>query len=251
MLIALTREVSASINDCQLTQLERTAIDVGRAREQHLRYEEALRAAGCTVQRLAQLDEFPDAVFVEDAAVVVEELAVITRPGAESRRGETASVAEALRRFRTVVEIEAPGTLDGGDVLRNGDAVFVGISERTNEAGAAQLAMHLEPYGYFVHRVPVHGALHLKSAVTFVSDDRVVLNPAWIDRAAFDGYDVVEVDPGEPFGANVLRVNGNVFASPAFPRTNVRLGVGVTELDCSELEKAEGALTCGSVIFTV
>jgi dimethylargininase len=251
MLIALTREVPASINDCQLMHLTRTAIDVGRAREQHLRYEDALRAAGCDVRRLAKLDDFADSVFVEDAAVVVEELAVITRPGAESRRGETGSVAEALRRFRTVVEIEAPGTLDGGDVLRNGDEVFVGISERTNEAGAAQLAMHLEPYGYFVHRVAVRGALHLKSAVTFVSDDRVVLNPEWVDRSAFAAWDIVEVDPGEPFGANVLRVNGTVFASPAFPRTNARLGIDVTELDCSELEKAEGALTCGSVIFVV
>jgi dimethylargininase len=251
MLIALTRDVAASINDCRLTHLERTPIDLDRAREQHRAYEEALRAAGCVVERLPQLDDFADSVFVEDAAVVVEELAVITRPGAESRRGETASVAAALRRHRSVVEIEAPGTLDGGDVLRNGDEVFVGISERTNEAGAEQLAMHLEPYGYFIHRVAVRGALHLKSAVTFVSDERVVLNPEWIDAAAFRAWEVIAVDPAEPFGANVLRANGTLFVSPAYPRTNARLGVAVTELDCSELAKAEGALTCCSVIFTV
>src|SRR4051794_141915 len=164
--IALTREVPSTINDCELTHLDRHPIDVALARAQHAAYEAALQAAGCTIVRLPALDELPDSVFVEDAAVVVDELAVVARPGAASRRAETESVAAALRAHRDVVAIEEPGTLDGGDVLQLGETIFVGLSARTNAEGARQLREFLEAYGYVVKTVDVTGALHLKTAVT-------------------------------------------------------------------------------------
>lgn len=247
--IALTREVPSSIDRCELTHVDRQPIDVVVARAQHAAYEAALEAAGCTLVRLPQLDALPDSVFVEDAAVVVDELAVVTRPGAASRRAETDSVAAVLRAYRDVVAIEEPGTLDGGDVLQLGETILVGLSARTNAEGARQLAEFLEAYGYIVKTAEVHGALHLKSAATRIDRDRVLINPRWIDRALFD-CDVVEVDPGEPFAANALLVNDTLLCARAFPRTNARLGRAVTELDAGELAKAEGGLTCCSIVFT-
>jgi len=249
MLIALTREVPSSINACELTHVARTPIDVAAARAQHAAYEAALQEAGCTLRRLPAADDLPDSVFVEDAAVVVDELAVVTRPGAASRRAETSSVAEALRAHRDVVAIEEPGTLDGGDVLQLGETIFVGLSARTNAEGARQLAGFLEAYGYVVKTVAVEGALHLKTAVTRVRRDAVLLNPQWIDRALFD-CDVIEVDPEEPFAANVLLAGETLLCSTAYPKTNARLGA-VTTVDASELAKAEGGLTCCSILFSV
>jgi dimethylargininase len=249
LLVALTREVPASINACELTHVARQPIDVAAARAQHAAYEAALAAAGCTVRRLPPLDGMPDSVFVEDAAVVVDELAVMARPGAASRRGETASVAEALRDTRDVVAIEEPGTLDGGDVLQAGKSVYVGLSSRTNAEGARQLAGFLEPYGYNVRTVEVHGALHLKSAATRVGRDTVLLNPEWIDKTLFDG-NVIEVDPSEPFAANALLAGDALLCSMAFPKTN-RLLTNVVEIDARELAKAEGGLTCCSILFSV
>jgi len=249
MLVALTREVPSTINACELTHVERRPIDVAAARAQHAAYEAALEAAGCTLRRLPPLDDMPDSVFVEDAAVVVDELAVIARPGAASRRAETASVAEALRAYRDVVAIEEPGTLDGGDVLLLGESVFVGLSARTNAEGARQLRELLEAYGYNVRTVSVEHALHLKSAATRVGRDKVLLNPQWIDRALFD-VDLTEVDPAEPFAANALLVGDTLLCSADYPRTNARLG-NVKEVDAGELAKAEGGLTCCSIVFTV
>ena len=249
MLVALTREVPSTIDRCELTHIDRQPIDVALARAQHAAYEAALEAAGCTLRRLPPLDAMPDSLFVEDAAVVVDELAVLTRPGAASRRGEIDSVAEALRAYRDVVRIEEPGTLDGGDVLQLGESVYVGLSSRTNAEGARQLGAFLEAYGYNVRTVEVRGALHLKSAATRVWRDAVLINPDWIDRALFD-CDVIEVDPEEPFGANALLVGDTLLCSSAYPKTNARL-TNVVAVDASELAKAEGALTCCSIIFSV
>jgi len=248
--IALTREVPSTINACELTHLDRRPIDVALARAQHAAYEDALRAAGCTVVRLPALDALPDSVFVEDAAVVVDELAVVTRPGAASRRAETESVAAALRAYRDVVAIDEPGTLDGGDVLQLDKTIFVGLSARTNAEGARQLREFLEARGYVVKIVDVTGALHLKTAVTRVGRDTVVINPQWIDRVLFD-CDVIEVHPAEPFAANALLAGDTLLCSRAFPRTNARLGRAVKEIDAGELAKAEGGLTCCSIIFSV
>jgi dimethylargininase len=249
LLVALTREVPSTINACELTHVERRPIDVDAARAQHAAYEAALEAADCTLRRLPALDAMPDSVFVEDAAVVVDELAVIARPGAASRRAETASIAEALRAYRDVVAIEEPGTLDGGDVLQLGESVFVGLSSRTNAEGARQLRELLDAYGYNVRMVSVDGVLHLKSAVTRVAPDTLLLNPQWIDKTLFD-CKIIEVDPSEPFAANALLAGGTLLCSAAFPKTNARLG-DVVALDAGELAKAEGGLTCCSIVFTV
>lgn len=250
-MIALTREVPGSINRCELTHLARQPIDVALARDQHRAYEAALEAAGCTIQRLPPLDDHPDAVFVEDTVIVTRELAVLTRPGAESRRAEIRTVADALQTHRPIVFLEAPATLDGGDVLRIGRDLYVGLSTRTNPEGARQLQHHLAPHGYTIHPVTVRGVLHLKSAITQAADDTVLLNPAYIDPAHFSRYHLVEVHPDEPSAANVLHLGDITLCSTQFPQTNARLveaGVRITTVDSSELAKAEAALTCCSVL---
>jgi dimethylargininase len=251
-MIAFTRDVSDAIVRCELTHLARQPIDLARARAEHRAYEARLAALGCDVRRLAAAPDLPDAVFVEDTAVVVGEVAVLARPGAASRRPELASMAEALAPLRPIVRVEAPGTLEGGDVLRVGRTLFVGRSSRTNDAGFAALRATLAPYGYDVRQVPVHGCLHLKSAVTEVGGRRLVVNRAWVDADAFAGYDLVDVDPAEPFAANALRVGGTVIQGAQFPRTRARLaarGVEVEPVDLSELAKAEGGVTCCCVIL--
>jgi len=237
---------------CELTHLARVPIDVDLARAQHREYEQALTAAGCRVERLASGPDMPDAVFVEDIAIVFDELAIVTNPGAASRRVEVPAMSRALERHRPLHVIESPGTMDGGDVLVVGRRVYVGISTRTNEAGVAQMRQALARFGYTVLPIAVDGCLHLKSAVTAVADDLLLLNPAWIDRDALDGFRFVEVDPSEPMAANALRVGGELIYPAAFPRTAERLagcGLRIRTVDASEVAKAEGAVTCCSVVF--
>jgi dimethylargininase len=253
MPIAITRDVSPSLAECELSFVDRAPIDLARANEQHRAYQCALAALGCDVKRLASEPAFPDAVFVEDVAVVVDEVAVMTRPGAESRRGEGPSVARALAAYRELRSIEAPGTLDGGDVLCIGRRVYVGKSARSNTDGIAQLRAILGEHGYSVRGVAIRGCLHLKSAVTALADDTVLLQPAWVDRAAFADYRVIEVDPAEEHAANVLRIGEYVGSPACFARTHERIraiGIEVVTVDVSELQKAEGAVTCCSLVFT-
>jgi dimethylargininase len=248
---ALTRPLPSTLAACQLTHIARVPIDLARAREQHAAYERALEGAGWAVVRIAAADELPDSVFVEDAAVVFDELAIITRPGAVSRRGEVAGVAEALAPLRELRFIEAPATVDGGDVLRVGRDVYVGLSTRTNAAAIEQMSAILGGYGYRVQAVEVAGVLHLKSAATEAAVGVVLVNPEWVDPRLFPA--AIEVDPDEPQGANVLRAGDVLFAAAAFPRTNARLraaGLHVRELEADELAKAEGALTCCSLLVT-
>ena len=248
-MIAITRPVPPSINRCELTHLAREPIDYARAQEQHVEYERALARLGCTIERLAVEPKNPDSVFVEDTAIVLPEIAIITRPGAKSRRGEIDSVAAALRHFRSLAAIEAPATIDGGDVLRIDKRIFVGISGRTNHDAIRQLREIVEAFGYAIEPVPVSGALHLKSAVTQVGDRAVLLNREWIDATCFFDYDVI--DAVEPFAANALFIAGRVVVASAFPRTRERLeqrGFAVEAIDASELAKAEGGLTCCSII---
>jgi dimethylargininase len=252
MLMALTREISPAIVHCELTHLRRAPIDVALARLQHADYERCLSMLGCAVTRLDAGDEMPDSVFIEDTAVVLDELAVVTRPGAESRRGETPGVARALRPYRAQVEIEPPGTLDGGDVLVAGRRVFVGLSTRTNADAAGQMTRALAPFGYSVDTIPVRQCLHLKSAVTALANDAVLLNPDWVEAGRFREFQIVEVDPREPSAANALRVGGAIVFPAAFPRTRERIeerGYTLHAIDTSELAKAEGGVTCCSVIF--
>ncbi len=252
MLTAITRKVSPSLAKCELSHLAREPIDVDLAAEQHAGYEKALTSLGCDVVSLPAEPDLPDSVFIEDTAVVLGTLAVITRPGAESRRAETASVANALAPHRELVSIEEPGRLDGGDVLTVGARVYVGLSGRTNEAGARQLRAHLMPRGYMVEAVPLRNCLHLKSAATLVSACLVLVNPDFVDATAFRDMNFVHVDPSEPLAANALRVGGDVVFPKAYPRTLERLlarHIRVTPVDVSELAKAEGGVTCCSLIL--
>ena len=253
MLTAITRQVGPDIASCELTHLARVPIDVARAATQHRAYESCLRELGCTVVSLPVEPGLGDAVFVEDTAVVVDELAVVTRPGAASRRPETASIARALAPYRPLAAIRAPGVLDGGDVLRLGRRVLVGASSRSDPEGIGQLRALLAPHGYTVEAVPVAGCLHLKSAVTQVAPDTVLLNPSWVDPAAFAGLARIEVDPAEPYAANALLLGEVAVYPEAFPRTAARLaraGVALRLVDVSELAKAEGAVTCCSILVS-
>jgi dimethylargininase len=257
MLTAITRDVSRTLGACELSYVERTPIDVDRAQRQHRAYQAALTSLGCRVIALPAEHELPDAVFVEDVALVFDEIAIRTRPGAASRRPEVASVANALASYRTMRSIEAPGTIDGGDVLRIGRTIYVGRSARSNAAAVEQLQAivgpsALGPRGYAVQPVSTRGCLHLKSAVTEVADGVVLINPEWVDRAVFARFRRIEIDPDEPHAANGLRVGGGLIYPTSFPRTTRRLadaGVAVTTVDVSELQKAEGAVTCCSILF--
>jgi dimethylargininase len=250
--IALTRDISPALEHCELTHLERAPIDLARAREQHEAYERALAELGCDVRRLPAGDDMPDSVFIEDTAIVLDEVAVITRPGAASRRGETAAVADALAAHRKLVRLDAPARLDGGDVMVVDRALFVGRSERTNMTGIRQLRDALRRYGYTVQAVPVHGCLHLKTAVTSLGDGRLLINRDWVTPDAFAGYELIDVDPDEPFAANALRIGDRVVYPTDFPRTRERLeaaGLDVVTVPAGELAKAEGAVTCCSLVF--
>jgi len=241
------------MDDCELTHVARQPIDLPLARAQHRAYEQALEAASCRIVRIAPAPDLPDSVFVEDTAIVVDEVGIITRPGAASRRPETAAVADVLGRYRELRYIDAPGTVDGGDVVVAGRRVFIGRSSRTNDAGIAQVRTILAPFGYDVRGVEVHGCLHLKSAVTMLSGNQLLVNPAWIDRQAFEGMERLEIDPAEPYAANILSTGDGVIYSAAFPRTRDRLersGLELKIVDLSELAKAEGALTCCSLVLT-
>jgi dimethylargininase len=252
-LVAITRTPSRSLAACELSFVPRVAIDIDLAIAQHHSYERALQSSGCRVIALPALEAMPDAVFVEDVALVLDEVAVLTRPGAQSRREEGASVAKVLAEYRVLLHIEAPGTLDGGDVLRIGKTIHVGHSARSNAAGIAQLRELLAPFGYTVQSVATHGCLHLKSAVTQVADGTLLIQPAWVDAGVFAGYRLIEVDPDEEHAANALRVGDRVIHPVCFPRTQQRLreaGIAITGVDVSELQKAEGAVTCCSLVFS-
>jgi dimethylargininase len=252
MWVAITREVSPAIGDCELTHLPRCRIDASQAQTQHAAYEDCLVRLGCRLRRLAAEPALPDSVFVEDTCVVLEELAVMSRPGAPSRRGETHSVAEVLKEYRDLRYIEAPGTLDGGDVLVHGKTVYVGQSTRTNREAAEQMQRLLGPLGYRVHAIEVRECLHLKSAISLVAEDIVLVNRSWVDVAGFRDLSVLDVDPSEPWAGNALLVAGVVLYPQAFPWTRQRLeqaGIEVVTVDLSELHKAEGGVTCCSVVF--
>lgn len=252
MPIALTRPVSASLAQCELTYLARAPIDVDLARRQHHAYGQALTELGCQVIALPEAPELPDAVFVEDLALVLDEVGILTRPGAESRRPEAPTVEEALGHYRLLRRIEAPGTLEGGDILRLGRTIYVGRSGRSNDEGIRQLQDLTKVYGYEVRPVDVRGCLHLKSAVTDVAPDRLLLNPDWVDPHEFDGWAWMGVEPGEAHAANALRIGTGVIYPRSFPRTLEaldRLGLQPHPVDVSEIQKAEGAVTCCSLVF--
>jgi len=250
--IALVRPVPDALTACQLTHLARVPIDLARARQQHADYERTLALLGCKVVTVPAAHELPDSVFVEDTAIVLDEIAVVTRPGAPSRRPETGAVASTLGSFRQLEFLREPATLDGGDVLRLGRTLYVGAGTRTNAAGVHQLTALVSPHGYVVRTVPVDACLHLKSAITEVAPGVVVINPDWVDGQMFPDHEIIEVAPSEPAAANVLRIGTAIVSAAAYPRTNARLAAMavVHSVDVSELAKAEGAVTCCSLIVS-
>jgi dimethylargininase len=250
--IAIIRPVSQSIQDCELTHLDRSAICARTAQAQHDAYARTLQRLGVDVIELPPLHDHPDAVFVEDTVVVVDELAVLGRPGAESRRGEIESMRACIEEFRETACIESPGTLEGGDVIQVDRTVYVGRSTRTNNEGIDQLRSHLSAHGYRVVAVPVPGALHLKTACAPLGNGRLIANPDWIDVRHFDGMDIIEVHPDEPFAGNAVPIGETLIFADQHPRTAARLeerGLTLARVDVSELAKAEGSLTCKSVLL--
>jgi dimethylargininase len=252
MTIAITREISPRFAECELTHIERTPIDLEVARAQHRAYVGTLRSLGCEVIELPAEPELPDSVFVEDTAIILPEVAVITRPGADSRKPETESIIQALTPLIQLVRVREPGTIDGGDVLVVGKKIYIGLSTRSNQEAIQQLNQMLREYGYAVVGVELHDCLHLKSAVTRVDDQTLLINQNWVDASCFKNFDLVEVDPSEPYAANCLPLNGSIIFPTSFPKTRLRLqesGYEVIVVDVSELAKAEGAVTCCSLII--
>lgn len=254
MLTALTREVSPAIIHCELTHLERVPIDYETARAQHVEYLVALRSLGLDVESLPAEPDLPDSVFVEDTAIVLDEVAIITRPGADSRKPETESIARALAPHRELLHIRPPGTLDGGDVLLLDKTLHVGLSSRTNSEGIEQLRRLVAPFRYSVQAASVTGCLHLKTAITQVSADTLLVNPAMVEKADFAGWDFIEVDPSEPFAGNALLIGANLIYPSGYPLTRASLeatGLKPILVNAAELAKAEGGVTCCSLIYTV
>ncbi len=262
MVTAITRAVSPAIVNCELSFISRQPIDLQVARQQHHAYEQLLEKLGARVISLPAEPYLPDSMFVEDPAIVLNELAVVFPLGTESRRPEAASLAQAISRFRKIEHITLPGTLEGGDILRIGSRLFVGLTKRSNAEGIRQLAAILAPFDYEVIGVPVSGCLHLKSAVTYIGRKQasgsratfatLLANRAWFNTEAFTGFEWIDVDPGEPHAANALAFQSTVIFPASFPKTCARIeaaGFHVTPLDISELQKAESGLTCSSLIF--
>jgi dimethylargininase len=252
MLHALTRQVGSNFAACELTFLDRQPIDVAKAAEQQRAYEACLRELGAHVISLPADPQFPDGVFVEDPAIVLDEIAIITRPGAESRRGETASIAEALSPYRDLHFLREPATLEGGDVVRVGKTLYVGLSRRTNRAGIEQLEAFLKPFGYRVMAVEVQGCLHLKSGASWAGGDRILANRQWIDVNAFRDLKIIDVAGDEPSAADVLPIGTTLLVPASFVHTHEILraaGIDVRPIDVSELQKAEAGVTCMSLLF--
>ena len=252
MVIAITREISPRFAECELTHIERTPIDLDLARAQHCAYVDLLRKLGCKVVELPAERDLPDSVFVEDTAFILPEVAVITRPGADSRKPETETIFCVLQPLTRLVRVHEPGTVDGGDVLVLGKRIYIGLSTRSNQEAINQLNELLHEYGYSVTGIQLHDCLHLKSAVTRVDDKTLLINKNWVDTSYFEGFNLIEVDPSEPHAANCLPIGESIIFPTAFPRTRARLeekGYHVAAVDVSELAKAEGAVTCCSLII--
>jgi dimethylargininase len=249
---AITRQVSPRFEECEITHIERTPIDLDVARAQHHEYTQLLKALGCAVIELPAEPDLPDSVFVEDTAFILPELAIITRPGADSRKPETKSILHALTPLIQTIQLQAPATLDGGDVLVLGKNIYVGLSTRSTPAAVDQLHEILGKYGYSVTGVQLHDCLHLKTAVTRVDNKTLLINPNWVDTHHFEEFNWIEVDSSEPLAANCLPIGDFIIFPTAFPKTRAKLegaGFKVVTVDVSELAKAEGAVTCCSLII--
>lgn len=252
MMRAITHSPSPSFNNCELTFLERQLIDLQLAAQQHMAYCERLYDEGLEVVTLTVNSAYPDCAFVEDIAVVLDEVAIICSPGGSSRQNEIEGIEVEIAKYRNIERIALPATLDGGDVLRINRVLYVGRTQRTNALGIESLKRLVLPYGYHVVPVDVAGALHLKTACTALRDDTLLINPAWIDPDFFQDYKIIKVPDTEPFAANILRLPKGILVNAAYPITLHRVegeGIAVWPIDISEFSKAEAGLTCMSIIF--
>jgi dimethylargininase len=252
VLVALTRKPSSSLDAGERTFRVREPIDIEVARLQHRAYRRALGECGAHVVSLPALDDLPDAVFIEDVAIVLDEVALLLPMGVDSRREEPRQVAAEVARWREVVRLPESSRAEGGDVVRLGRTLYVGRTGRTDESGIAGLAIAVAPLGYRVIPVGLTGCLHLKSACTALDEGTILINPAWVDASAFEPERTIEVSADEPGAANALPVGGSVLLQAGCPRTAERVtraGFDVRAVDVSELAKAEGSLTCLSLVF--
>ena len=251
MLTAITRDVNDNMGNCELTFLPRVRVDARLAMQQHQQYQSVLSSLGCEIVTVPTEPGLADSVFIEDTALVLDKIAVMCLPGAESRRAEVAGGADVLRQYRVLASIQLPGTLDGGDLLRVDNVIYAGVSTRSNHEGIEQLRGITAEFGFAVETVQTTKYLHLKSAVSQIAPDTLLINSDWIDRSAFQNCDRIEVGEKEPHAANALCVGTSVVYPSSFPRTMEKLakhGFDVTPVDVSELQKAEGAVTCCSLI---
>ena len=252
VLRAITHKVSPRIAECELTFLDRGEIDYELAAQQHNDYESALSRLGVTVTSLTGNEAYPDACFVEDTAIVVDEIAVICSMGVASRRAEPELIAHELGKYRELARVELPATIEGGDVLRVGKQLFVGESSRTNNEAIRALGNLLAPHGYEVTPVQTVASLHLKSACSTIDQETLFVNTDWIDIEPFANFRLLTTPEDEPDAANVLRIGGTICVQSAFPRTVEllsRVAGKVEVVNMSELRKAEAGLTCSSIIF--
>lgn len=247
---ALVRDIPTSFTRALSAQVPASPIDVALARSQHAAYVAALIASGATVETVAADEAHPDCVFVEDTAVIVDGVALITQPGAPSRRGETAAIAMALARHVELARMADDATLDGGDCMRVGDTIYVGASARTNGAGIARLTEVFSRLRVVTVWLPAN-VLHLKCVCTALGDDRMLLAEGTLAAAAFDAR-VIAVPAVETYAANVVALGSHVIAAQGFPRTHEALaaaGFTVHSVPASEVRKADGSLTCQSLLY--
>ncbi len=250
-MIAITHLPSPNLDAGQRTHIQRTPIDYARAVQQHRNYCALLHRCGADVVVLDVNRDLPDAVFVEDTAIVLDEVAVMTSMGTAARRGELAGIARALGKYRNLEWVELPALLEGGDVLVVGRTLLVGLSARTDRAGTLALQAIVGRYGYHVRGVPVRGCLHLKTACTALPDQRLLVQPAWLETDGLRDFEQVHVPPEEPWGANVLLLSDRVCLAEEYVRTArllQRRGYRIQTTDISEFARAEGGMTCLSLL---
>ena len=250
-MLALTHVPSPNIQQCQLTYVDHTSIDYELACRQHSEYCRTLEGLAISVRRLDVNLNYPDSTFVEDVAIVLDEVAILNSMGSTSRRGEPAGIWKELGSLRAVVRIDPPATIEGGDVLRVGRTLLVGLSSRTNRAGANALAQIVEPRGYQVVLVGVRGCLHLKTACTALPSGQLLVNPAWLDMQALNAFRTQTIPLDEPWSANTLPILDRVLLPKSHVRTDQlirRLGFETERVDISEFAKAEGGVTCLSIL---
>jgi dimethylargininase len=251
-MIAITHVPSPKMEQCERTFVTRTPIDFGCATRQHDEYCRMLHDCGADVVKLDVNRDLPDCAFVEDTAIVLDEVAVLASMGAQSRRAEPSGIASELAKYRELHRVAAPARIEGGDVLCVGRKLLVGLSTRTNRAGVNALEAVVRPFGYEIVLVPVRRCLHLKTACTALPDQSLLINPAWFDVRAVRGFELVPVSEAEPWGANVAVVGSRVCVAADHVETGGLIrerGCQVHTIDLSEFAKAEGGVTCLSILF--